>query len=187
MKRVLITGATGFVGGHLIKYLFANSDLEVYGTYRSEESKNASPLQNKVNFVRADLQNYEQIKKILSDVRPEGIFHLAAQSAIGESIKFPLATMHTNIDSQLLLFEALRELKMTETRTLIVLSADVYGYVLPEELPITEDTPFRPGNPYAVSKVACDFLAYQYFRSYKLPIIRVRPFTHIGPGQKTGF
>src|SRR5260221_8396521 len=73
------------------------------------------------------------------------------------------------------------------TKVLIVLSADVYGYVLPEDLPIDENVTFRPGNPYAVSKIACDFLAYQYWRSYKLPIVRVRPFTHIGPGQKTGF
>lgn len=187
MKKVLITGATGFVGTHLIKYLFSNTESQIYGTYRSEESKNASPLQDKINFVRVDLQNYEQIKKVLADVQPEGIYHLAAQAEISESIKHPLATFHTNIDSQLLLFEALRELQMVNTRVLAVLSADVYGYVLPEELPITEDVSFRPANPYGVSKVACDVLAYQYWKSYTLPIVRVRPFTHIGPGQRTGF
>jgi|SRR5579885_74641 len=187
MKRVLITGASGFVGGYLAQHLLQLGGYEIYGTYRNESSKDASAVKDKITFLQADLQDKEQLKKVLSDIKPEGIFHLAAQAAIGESIKNPLQTLHNNIDAELLLFEVLRDLQMTQTKVLIVLSADVYGYVQPEDLPIDENTPFRPGNPYAVSKVACDFLAYQYWRSYKLPIVRVRPFTHIGPGQKTGF
>jgi GDP-4-dehydro-6-deoxy-D-mannose reductase len=187
MKKVLITGASGFAGGYLAQHLLDLGGYEIFGTYRSDSSKDASPVKDKITFLQADTQDKEQLKKVLSEVQPEGIFHLAAQAAIGESIKNPLQTLHNNIDSELLLFEALKELEMKNTRVLIVLSADVYGYVQPEDLPIDENTPFRPGNPYAVSKVACDFLAYQYWRSYKLPIIRVRPFTHMGPGQKTGF
>jgi GDP-4-dehydro-6-deoxy-D-mannose reductase len=186
-KKVLITGATGFVGGHLISHLLSLQKYEIYGTYRSDASLESSPLKDKIKFVKGDLSDREQFKKILSDVKPDYVFHLAAQAAIQESINNPLETLHNNIDSQLFLLEGLRELNMLDTKLMIVLSADVYGYVLPEDLPIDENTPFRPGNPYAVSKIACDFLAYQYFRSYKLPIVRVRTFTHIGPGQKTGF
>lgn len=186
-RKILITGASGFAGGHLAKYLLSLGTYDIYGTYRSESSLAASPVKNLIKFIRADLQKKEEIMKLLSDVKPDGIFHLAAQAAIGLSIQDPLGTMHDNIDGELLLFEALRELQMANVRTVAVLSADVYGYVLPGELPIKETTPFRPGNPYAVSKITCDYLAYQYWRSYKMPIIRARPFTHIGSGQKTGF
>ncbi len=187
MKKVLITGASGFVGTYLAQHLLTLGDCEIYGTYHSEDSKNNSPVKDKIKFVQLDLTNRENLKQVLEDIKPDQIYHLAAQAAIGESIKNPLETLHNNIDSELFLFESLKELGLTETKTLIVLSADVYGYVKPEDLPIDEETPFRPGNPYAVSKVACDALAYQYGKSYKMPIIRVRPFTHIGPGQKTGF
>ncbi len=187
MKKILITGATGFVGEYLAEYLISLYTYEIYGTYRSESAKNVSSINGKINFVQVDLTDRDQVKKALVKIQPDGIFHLAAQAVIGESIARPLETLHTNIDGELLLFETLRELQMTNTRVMSVLSADVYGYVKPSDLPIDEDTPFRPGNPYAVSKVACDALAYQYFRSYKLPIIRVRPFTHIGSRQKPGF
>jgi len=187
MKKILITGATGFVGTHLISHLLTLRQYEIYGTYRSEQSLENFPLKDQIKFVKAELSDREQVKKILSEVKPDAVFHLAAQSAIAESIKNPLETLHNNIDSELFLFEGLRELEMLNTKIMIVLSADVYGYVLSEDLPIDEDTPFRPGNPYAVSKITCDFLAYQYWRSYQLPIVRLRSFTHVGPGQKTGF
>jgi GDP-4-dehydro-6-deoxy-D-mannose reductase len=187
MKKILITGATGFVGTHLVSYLLSLEKYEIYGTYRSEGSLENYPYKDRIKFVKADLADKEQFKSALSQVKPDAVFHLAAQAAISESIRHPLETLHNNIDSELFLFESLRELEMLNTKIMIVLSADVYGYVLPEDLPIDEATPFRPGNPYAVSKIACDFLAYQYFRSYKLPIVRLRSFTHIGPGQKTGF
>lgn len=187
MKKILITGATGFAGGYLISHLLSLGGYEIYGTYRNEQSLEKFLLKDKIKLVKADLSDREQAKKVLLEVRPDAIFHLAAQAAIQESIKNPLETLHNNIDSELFLFEGLRELQMTNTKVMIVLSADVYGYVLPQDLPIDENVPFRPGNPYAVSKIACDYLAYQYWRSYKLPIVRLRPFTQIGPGQKTGF
>jgi GDP-4-dehydro-6-deoxy-D-mannose reductase len=74
-----------------------------------------------------------------------------------------------------------------ETKVLLVSSAEVYGHIRPDDLPVDEETPHRPANPYAVSKIAQDYLGFQYYLSYKLPIIRVRPFNHIGPGQKLGF
>ena len=187
MEKVLITGATGFVGKYLIKHLLSLKKYEIYATYRKEHSLENFESKEKINFVKVDLLDKDQIKNVLKEAKPDIIVHLAAQAAILESIKNPLETLHNNIDSQLFLFESLKELEMFDVRLLVVLSADVYGYVSHEDLPINEETPFRPGSPYAVSKAACDLLAYQYFRSSKLKIIRVRPFTHIGPGQKLGF
>ncbi len=187
MKETLVTGATGFVGGYLVQELLKDGNYSVHGTYRSEESKASSPVGNMINLHKADLLQPADVEKVLEATRPEFIFHLAAQAAIAESFRDPAGTLHNNIDGLLVLFESLLKLQMLNTKVLVVLSADVYGYVRPEELPIKEDTLFRPGNPYAVSKAACDLLAFQYWRAKKLPIIRVRPFTHIGPGQKTGF
>lgn len=187
MKKILITGATGFVGVHLINYLFSLKKYELFGTYRSDRSFERFGYKDKIKLFKTDLLYNEQLKNTLREVKPDAIIHLAAQAAIPESIKHPLETLHNNIDSELLLFETIRELEMFNTKIIVVLSADVYGYISPEDLPIDENTQFRPGNPYAVSKAACDLLAYQYFKSNKLPIVRVRPFTHIGPGQKTGF
>jgi GDP-4-dehydro-6-deoxy-D-mannose reductase len=187
MKKVLITGASGFVGGFLIEHLLSLGDYEVIGTYNSEERLQKSPLKDKIKFIKADLSNKEETKKTLTDTKPEFIYHLAALASAGASFKDPFGTFHTNIDSELNLFESLRELEMKETRSLIFASAEEYGYVQPDDLPVDENTPLRPANPYAVSKIAQDYLAFQYNLSYKLPLIRVRPFNQIGPRQGTGY
>src|SRR5258708_2603485 len=116
MKKVLITGASGFVGEHLAQHLLSLGTYEIYGTYRSESSKESSPVHDKITFVHVDLLDREQVKQVLTDIKPDGIFHLAGQAAIGESIRNPLETMHVNIDGELLLFEVLRELQLTNTK-----------------------------------------------------------------------
>lgn len=186
-KTVLITGASGFVGAHLSEHLLSLGYSTIFGTYRSESSKNDSPVKDKINFLQTDLQEKEQIKKTLEDTKPDWIFHLAAQANVPLSIKDPIGTFHANIDSQLNLFNSIRELGLTKTKILLTSSAEVYGYVTPGDLPVDEETPHRPANPYAVSKIAQDYLGFQYSLSYNLSIIRVRPFNHIGPGQETGF
>lgn len=185
MKRLLITGATGFVGKHIIKLLQKNGEYEIYGTYRKE--KEFLQETDTLHFVHLDLLEKEAVKQALEDIRPDSIIHLAAQANVSLSVKDPIATFHTNIDSQLNLFQSLRELEMGETKVLVVSSAEVYGHVKPDDLPVDEETPHRPANPYAVSKIAQDYLGFQYHLSYGLPIVRVRPFNHIGPGQSTGF
>lgn len=183
MKKILITGATGFAGGHLIDHLLSLGDYEIYGTSRSEHAS----VKEQVHFLKVDLENKDEVKKLLSDIQPEEIYHLAAQANVPQSIKDPQGTFHTNIDSQLNIFDSLRELQLTSTKLLLISSGEVYGYVQPEDLPISENTQHRPANPYAVSKIAQDYLGFQYHLSYKMPIIRVRPFNHAGPGQAPAF
>jgi GDP-4-dehydro-6-deoxy-D-mannose reductase len=187
MKKVLITGAAGFVGGYLAEYLLSSHEFEIHGTYHSNESLQRSSVKDTIRFHHTDLEQKESIISLIHEVKPDFIFHLAAQANVPESFRDPIKTFHADIDSQVYLLDALRSVDMLHTRVLIVGSAEEYGYVKPEELPINELTPFRPANPYSVSKIAQDYLALQYVISYKMPLIRVRPFNHIGPRQKTGY
>ena len=124
---------------------------------------------------------------MINDVAPDSVFHLAALTSPAESFKDPAKTIMNNVTSQINLLEALWREEMLNTKILIVSSADVYGIVDPKDIPIDEDTPFRPGNPYAISKITQDYLGLQYFLSYKMQIIRARPFNHIGPRQQEKF
>lgn len=187
MKKVLITGASGFVGGYLSEHLLSSQEFEIHGTYHSEESLHTSPVKDAIQFHHVDLQQKESIASLIQDVKPDFIFHLAAQANVPASFKDPIQTFHANIDSQVYLLDALRLVDMLQTRVLIVGSAEEYGYIRPDELPINESAPLRPANPYSVSKIAQDYLALQYVISYKMLLIRVRPFNHIGPRQKTGY
>ena len=184
MKKVLITGASGFAGKHLIEHLLSQKEFELTGTYHSEESFNSSPLKEKINWIKADLTDVQSTFNIISQISPDYIFHLAAASAPSESFKNPVLTFQTNVISQINLLEAVR---LCHSRLLIISSSEIYGSVKPSQIPINEDTPLNPSSPYAVSKIAQDYLGLQYFNSYKLECIRVRPFNHIGPYQKTNF
>ncbi|HET9947153.1 MAG TPA: GDP-mannose 4,6-dehydratase [Patescibacteria group bacterium] len=187
MKKILITGASGFVGGWLAQHLLTLGNAEIFGTYLNEESKESSLVKDKITFIQADLHDKSVVETLIEKVKPDEVYHLAALASVGKSFKDPVGTFHTNIDSEIFLLEALRQHDLLSTRVLIVSSAEVYGYVTPEDLPIDENTPLRPANPYAVSKIAQDYLGIQYAISYKMPIIRVRPFNHIGPRQGLGF
>jgi GDP-4-dehydro-6-deoxy-D-mannose reductase len=180
--RVLITGITGFAGSHLADYLLAeHPDVEVYGTRRwRSRMENVDHLGDRVNLVECDLNDATAVLSTLGEVRPEVIFHLAAQSFVPTSWKAPAETLSTNINSQTNIFEAMRALDLDCTIQ-IAGSSEEYGLVLPDEVPITEDNPLRPLSPYAVSKVGQDLLAYQYYKSYGLKTIRTRGFNHTGP------
>ena len=187
MKKVLITGASGFVGAYLAQHLVELGQTEVHGTYLSDESHKTSPVKDQIIFHKVDLQSKEQTESLVEEVLPDEVYHLAALSSVGASFENPVNTFHSNIDVQLHLFEALRSNNLLQTKVLVVGSAEEYGYVLPEDLPVDEETSLRPASPYAVSKITQDFLGLQYFISYKIPMIRVRPFNHVGPGQTPGF
>lgn len=187
MKKVLITGISGFVGSYLVDHLLTqNSHLQLYGTTRSLVDRDDKILSH-VKLLHAELTNAKDVSNVIKTVKPDEVYHLAALSSPAESFKTPIETITNNVSSQINLFEALREHELIKTKVLIVTSSDVYGIVKKSDLPIDEKVSFTPGSPYAVSKITQDYLAMQYFYSYKLPIIRVRPFTHVGPRQSDKF
>ncbi|MBI1894462.1 MAG: GDP-mannose 4,6-dehydratase, partial [Candidatus Rokubacteria bacterium] len=179
--RVLITGITGFVGSHLADYLLTLGDVEVFGVKRwRSRTENVHHLQGRATLFDGDVRDPGSTRRILAEVRPQRIFHLAAQSFVSTSWGIPAETLANNILGQVNLFEAVRDLSL-DTRIHIAGSSEEYGLVAPEELPIVETAPLRPLSPYAVSKVAQDLLAYQYWMSYRLPVVRTRGFNHSGP------
>lgn len=188
MKRVLITGATGFAGSYLAQRLLSTKRYSVSGTYLIEESlKNVDVIRSNLNLFKADLSNEKKVSDIIKEVSPSVIFHLAALTSPADSFKNPAETLTNNISLQINLMEAVRKNNLLNTKILIVSSGEIHGIVKKEDLPIDEETPLRPTNPYSVSKIAQDFLGLTYFLTYKLKIIRVRPFNHIGPMQSPHF
>ncbi|HET9228071.1 MAG TPA: GDP-mannose 4,6-dehydratase [Thermoanaerobaculia bacterium] len=180
--RALITGITGFAGSHLAEYLLAeHPDVEVFGLYRwRSRMDNVEHFRSKVKLLEADLRDYTSMHAALERSRPDVIFHLAAQSFVPSSWIAPNDTLTTNVSGQTNLFEAVRALKIDPVIQ-IACSSEQYGLVLPGETPIKETNPLRPLSPYAVSKVAQDYLGYQYFQSYGLKVVRTRGFNHTGP------
>ncbi len=184
--RALITGVTGFAGSHLAEYLIAHTDLKVFGTDISDNDRNIAHLKRDIEFALGDMSQPRVASRVLAETKPDFIFHLAAQAFVPESWRDPWQTLANNIRGQLNILQALIETG-ARPRVLIVGSADEYGLIAPDELPITETTPLRPYSPYAVSKIAQDMLGYQYYASHHLPIVRVRPFNHIGARQSPAF
>lgn len=184
--RALITGATGFAGSHLAEYLIAHTDLEVWGTDISSNDRNIAHIKENLEFVVGDMSEPAVASGILSQAQADYIFHLAAQAFVPQSWSDPWDTIANNVRAELNILQTLVD-SGPSTRVLIAGSADEYGMIRPDELPVTEATPLRPYNPYAVSKVAQDLLGYQYFASHGLPVVRVRPFNHIGPRQSPAF
>jgi GDP-4-dehydro-6-deoxy-D-mannose reductase len=179
--RILITGITGFVGSHLADYALGRGDVEVFGTVRwRSRLDNVQHILGDICLIDCDLRDGMAARKTLEEVKPDYIFHLAAQSFVPTSWKAPAETLSTNIMSELNLLEAIRDLKL-DTRIQVAGSSEEYGMVYEHETPITEENPLRPLSPYAVSKVAQDFLAYQYNQSYDIYTVRTRAFNHTGP------
>jgi GDP-4-dehydro-6-deoxy-D-mannose reductase len=183
--RALITGAGGFVGGHLRTYLLAHTDWELIGTVYPRMVDAESP-QPRLRLKHADLCDRDVVDALVDEAQPDYIFHLAAQSSVPSSFAYPWDTLENNIRGELNLLEAVRR-SGREVRVLVIGSNEEYGAPRPDDLPLMEESPLRPNNPYAVSKVAQDFLGLQYHLSYGLPVVRVRPFNHTGPGQSPRF
>ena len=186
INQVLITGITGFVGSHLADYILANSpEVQILGLARWRAPKeNISHILDRITLKFGDLLDPFSLKTILSEQKPDVIFHLAAQSYVPYSFSSPIATLNTNVIGTCNLLEAVKELKFTAGYDPIIhicSSSEVYGQVKEDEVPIKEDNPFRPASPYAVSKVAEDMLAYQYWLSWQIKTITTRMFTHTGP------
>lgn len=182
--RSLITGITGFAGGTLAQVLLDRGD-EVFGVSRWRRH-GLEHLTQEIVPLTADLRDPTVVDNLLSDIRPEAIYHLAGQAFVPKAWADPWATIENNIRPQLNLLQAMVQ-QHSKARILIVASNQVYGHVGRADLPVSEDTPFRPENPYGVSKVAQDMLGLQYYLSHKLDIIRARAFNHIGPRQNPSF
>jgi GDP-4-dehydro-6-deoxy-D-mannose reductase len=180
--RALITGITGFAGSHLAEFLLAeHPEVEVHGTYRwRSRMENIEHLRGRIHLVETELRDPSSVTAALARIRPDYIFHLAAQSFVPASWTAPADTLATNIGGQANLFEAIRSLGLDPV-VQIACSSEQYGLVHPDETPIKETNPLRPLSSYAVSKVAQDLLGYQYFQSYGLKVVRTRGFNHTGP------
>jgi GDP-4-dehydro-6-deoxy-D-mannose reductase len=132
-----------------------------------------------------DLTDAGSVLEMLEELRPDAVIHLASVSSVARSFTSPLEALQNNLAAACNLFEALRSLP--RARVLVVGSAEQYGQIEPDELPLREEQPFRPASPYAVSKIAQEYLALQYQRSYGLDVVLVRSFNHSGPGQSDAF
>lgn len=185
MKKALITGISGFAGSFLAEELL-KQNYEVHGTHISDDNKNIDHIKRDLSLHKVDLSSAEETENCIKKVSPDFIFHLAALTSPAQSFKEPAKVINANITAQMNVFEAVRNTRLNP-RILITSSAEVYGMVEPSDLPVNEDVRLRPASPYAVSKIAQDFLGLQYFLSYGMEIIRVRPFNHVGPRQTPQF
>ncbi len=187
--KALITGTGGFVGRHLAHHLLRNHGFDCVGTTFLEPDRypHLSDLAAEgLHLQHVELTDLDSVKKLLKETKPDQIYHLAAQAFVPESFENPWYTLSNNIQSQLNILHSVLELDL-DTRVLVVASSEIYGIVKPEEMPIDEDQPLRPTNPYSVSKVTQDMLGLQYYLSHHVDTIRVRPFNQIGPGQSPRF
>jgi GDP-4-dehydro-6-deoxy-D-mannose reductase len=181
MRRVLITGVTGFAGSHLADYLLTRSDCEVFGIHRwRSRTENIEHLRDRITLLECDLRDAFSTRDTLERVRPDWIFHLAAQSFVPTSWTAPTESLTTNVVGQVNVFEAMRKLGM-HCRIQLACSSEEYGLVQPDEVPIKETNPLRPLSPYAVSKVGQDLLGYQYWMSWKVDCVRTRGLQPRGP------
>lgn len=179
-KKALITGIAGFVGSHLAELLLSKG-FEVYGLVRPRSKTDSiEPILSKLHLEDADLMDTHSLYNLVSGIKPDYIFHLAAQSFVPTSWVSPSVTLEVNIVGSANLFEAVRKAGIDPVIQ-IACSSEEYGLVHPNEVPITENNPLRPLSPYAVSKLAMDYLGYQYYSSYKVRIVRTRGFNHTGP------
>ncbi len=181
MRRVLVTGVTGFAGSHLVDFMLERSDVEIWGILRwRSRTENIEHFRERIHLLECDLRDAESTRETIERIKPDWIFHLAAQSFVPTSWRAPTESLTTNVLGQLHVFEACRRSGITP-RIQIACSSEEYGMVHEDELPIRETNPLRPLSPYAVSKVTQDMLAYQYFMSYHTDVVRTRGFNHEGP------
>lgn len=189
--KTLITGITGMVGSHLADYLLENTDWEIYGVCRWRSPlDNVSHLLDRVNkknrvfFEYADLNDQVSLLTVLRKVKPDYIFHLAAQSYPMTSFDSPIDTLNTNIIGTCRLLESVRALENYHPIIHVCASSEVFGKIPAEKKPETgihEDCPFHPASPYAISKVGTDLLGRYYAEAYGMTVMTTRMFTHTGP------
>jgi GDP-4-dehydro-6-deoxy-D-mannose reductase len=180
--HILITGATGFVGGHLIEHLRAEGCHDLVGISRHPANTSAQG----VRFVTAELLDRPVVETVLRDVRPDWVFHLAGYASPGRSYREPDACWSDNLAATRSLYDAVA-VSGLQPRVLYVSSGLVYGDPTGPDDVFSEATPLRPASPYAASKAAADLLSFQVTIKPGLDVIRVRPFNQVGPGQSAEY
>lgn len=191
MKKILITGISGFVGRYYVDYLLkCPGNIEIHGISRSPPAGFASPGNlpegKTVVLHQADVTDTVRIQSIITGTRPDQILHLAAQSSVAESWNAPASSFMNNITGFMNILEAVRKSKGTP-RILSVGSSEQYGRVSETDLPVSEDHIMNPSSPYAAARVAQEQLAMVYHNGYGLDICCTRSFNHCGPGQADRF
>jgi GDP-4-dehydro-6-deoxy-D-mannose reductase len=169
--RATVTGASGFVGPHLVAHLRDSGDDVTEMDLRGP--------------VVIDVTDADSVLGCISDARPDVVYHLAALSHVGQSWSSPGTSFRVNAEGTLHVLRACHEVKVP--RVVVILSSEVYGDADPADLPLREDTALRPVTPYGASKAAADVLALQTHLADRLDVVRVRPFGHTGPGQSDQF
>lgn len=182
MKKVLIIGGAGFVGGYLAEYLQDECGYQVRATKMKQEEIPGANYE----VVDMDLLVKGEVEKVIRDYEPDFIFHLAAQSSVAVSWSNPQLTVDVNIKGSLQLLDVLKEMEY-KGRVLLIGSGEEYGRIQPDEVPIVEDTVLRPGNIYAATKCCQNMIAGIYAKAYGLNLVMVRAFNHVGPRQTTQF
>jgi len=189
-QKILITGITGFVGSHMADFIlnFQKNDYEIFGIKRYHLSRldKVEHFFDKINWYDCDLTDPISAEKMINDIKPDKIFHFAAESFVSPSWDHPHRYMSVNYNGTLNILEALRKIK-SKAKILIPGSGEEYGELDEKDMPITESTVLKPVNPYAVTKVAQDLIAFVYFKSYGINVIRCRTFNHEGPRREHVF
>ena len=178
-KRIFITGITGSGGSYLAEYIYKkNKKINIYGSYRSTGYKTTIEKKIKnLKLFKLDLKNYNKTKKILHKVRPDAIFHLASNADVRDSFDNPLKFADNNNSITLNLLESIRRLKL-KTLIMICSTSEVYGAVTKKDIPIDENQPISPVNPYAATKAFQDIISQIYYKCYKLNIVITRMFSY---------
>ena len=180
--NILITGGTGFVGSHMIDYILDNEiDVRIYATKRwMEDTKNLDHIDDeRFQFIDCDLIDGMSVQRAIEISKPNKVFHFAAQSFPEVSFKIPVITLQTNVIGTTHLFESIKDSRYNPT-IVSISSSEVYGNPNEDEIPITEDNPIRPANPYSISKVGHDLMSQYYYKAYGMKIITTRMFSHEG-------
>lgn len=188
MKKILITGFTGFVSGHLLNFLReSGNSYEIIGLSRNNTGGiTEDDGKIKISTIQADLNDRRNISVLLNEFRPDQIIHLASDSSVAHSWQAPVESFQNNTNIFLNLVESVRTLKF-HCRILSIGSSEEYGVVDAKHIPITEEAPFNPVSPYAVARVSQELLSRIYSNGYGMDIVITRSFNHIGPGQKENF
>ncbi|MFN2136345.1 MAG: GDP-mannose 4,6-dehydratase, partial [Candidatus Promineifilaceae bacterium] len=182
--RVFITGGTGFAGSHLVDKLLTEGH-ELHALVHESSSHQELPADPGLTVVPGNLLQPDRLKEIVAAASPDVIYHLAGQASPGASWQDPARTMAINAGGTANLLQA--AVAYGRPRVVVVTSAEIYGPITQEMLPLDESTPPQPRHPYGISKQAAGQFVDLYWQRYQLPIIEARPFNHIGPRQTLGF